>query len=260
MIPLPQSPESAHVAGRDLARALDPVLLLGDAGITADPWQANALRSAGKRALWLCCRQSGKSTIAAGKALHRALYAPASLCLLLSPSLRQSGELFRKVLDLYRAVDGLPDASAESALRIEFPNGSRIVSLPGSDSTVRGYSKPSLVVIDEAAHCQESFISATLPMLAASPDGQLLVLSTPNGRQGFFHEAWHGDDTFEKTRITWRDCPRIPEDAVNLYRATVGDLMCRQEFLCEFLDTAESVFPSAIIEAMFDDTVTPLWS
>ncbi len=69
------------------------------------------------RALLLCTRQAGKSTATALYALHEALYGPPALVLLLSPSLRQSGELFQKVAAFYRslAAAAVP-AEHESAL------------------------------------------------------------------------------------------------------------------------------------------------
>lgn len=39
----------------------------------------------------------------------------------------------------------------ESALRLELQNGSRIISLPGKEQTVRGFSGVRLLAIDEAA-------------------------------------------------------------------------------------------------------------
>jgi hypothetical protein len=63
-----------------------------------DPWQAEVLRTDHPRVLLNCCRQSEKSTTCATKAIHVAVYEPGPLILLLSPSQRQSGELFRKVL------------------------------------------------------------------------------------------------------------------------------------------------------------------
>ena len=93
-------------ATADLALALDPVLLARRAGIEPDPWQTQVLRSASSRILLNCCRQAGKSTVVAVLAVHTALYEPGALALLLSPSLRQSQELFRKALAVYRALDG----------------------------------------------------------------------------------------------------------------------------------------------------------
>jgi hypothetical protein len=37
---------------------------------------------------------------------------------------------------------------AESALRAELANGSRIIALPGTEKTVRGYAAADLLVIE----------------------------------------------------------------------------------------------------------------
>ena len=89
----------------DLATALDPALLMTRAGQTPDDWQRDELRSDSKQLVLLCSRQSGKSTVTAALALHTAIYSAPALVLLLSPSLRQSQELFHKVLDVYRVMD-----------------------------------------------------------------------------------------------------------------------------------------------------------
>jgi hypothetical protein len=102
------------------------------AGMAPDPWQARVLQSDAQRQLLLACRQSGKSTTTACLALHTALAQPGALILLLSPSLRQSQELFRKVQDAYRALGHPAPLQAESALRCELAQGSRIISLPGT--------------------------------------------------------------------------------------------------------------------------------
>ena len=70
-----------------------------------------------------CARQTGKSTISALLGLWTAIYEAPALVLLVSPSQRQSGELFRKVMDYYRALDGGPELHMESALRAEWRNG-----------------------------------------------------------------------------------------------------------------------------------------
>src|SRR5439155_2980261 len=82
----------------------DPTAVMAAAGMTPDPWQEGVLRSDAVQVLLLCGRQMGKSSVAAALALSAALLRPASPVLLLSPSERQSGELFRKVTDLYDAA------------------------------------------------------------------------------------------------------------------------------------------------------------
>ena len=100
---------------RDLSLALDPALLMQELGLSPDPWQLNFLRSQAQRQILLCTRQAGKSTTTAVLALHEALYRAGALVLLLSPSLRQSQELFRKVLATYKCIETIP-STMESTL------------------------------------------------------------------------------------------------------------------------------------------------
>jgi hypothetical protein len=146
----------------DLARCLDPVILARDCGIDPDAWQAGLLRERPKRSLLLCSRQSGKSLTASLLAIWTALYDP-GLVILVSPSQRQSGELFRTVMLLYAKLDAAPSIVAESALRAELANGSRIIALPGTERTVRGLSAARMIVVDEAARVEDDLIVALPP-------------------------------------------------------------------------------------------------
>src|ERR1700722_8332122 len=113
----------------------DPALILADAGFPPDPWQRDLLRAAPTRTLLLCSRQPGKSNTQA------ALLDPRALALLLPPPLRQSGELFKdKILRLYNAIGRPIPPVQETALTLTLANGSRVVSLPGEEGTIRGYS------------------------------------------------------------------------------------------------------------------------
>ena len=91
-----------------------------------------------------------------------------------------------------------PRGDGKNALSLLLPNGSRIVGLPGTEGTVRGFSSVSLMVIDEAARVPDDVYKALRPMLAVK-NGDLWLLSTPAGKQGFFYENWeHGGAEWEK--------------------------------------------------------------
>src|SRR4051794_1405209 len=110
-----------------LAWMLDPSLILEAAGYDLDPWQRDMLRSTDARSLVLAARQVGKSLTAAALGLHAALFEPGSLILLVSPSLRQSGELYRKVVGLLDALGRPVGATQESVTSLQLANRSRIV-------------------------------------------------------------------------------------------------------------------------------------
>ena len=177
---------------RDLHLALDASLIGERVGLTLDAWQAQLLTERPRRALLLCSRQAGKSTVTALMALHAAIYEP-GLILLLSPSQRQSQELFRLVLLFHAKLADAPELVAESALRAEMANGSRIIALPGSERTTRGYAAAKLVVIDEAARVDDALMAAIRPTLGVS-DGSLIALSTPAGTARLVLRSWIGGD------------------------------------------------------------------
>ena len=235
----------------------DPTGLMATAGMAPDPWQVSLLREPADRTLILCSRQAGKSTVAAALALRVALLEPRSPVLLLSPTLRQSGELFRKVLDLYGAIRRPVPVAAESALRLELANGSRIISLPGTEGTVRGFSGVALLIIDEAARVADSLYYAVRPMLAVSR-GRLVALSTPFGKRGWFHQSWQ-EGNWARVQITAQQCPRITPEFLAEERKALGERWFRQEYCCSFEDTNDAVFSSEDIHACMSDEVTPLF-
>ena len=245
----------------DLAYALDASRLMGEAiEATPDGWQRRTLRRAHKRVLMLVTRQGGKSTTTAAKAMHKALYTPGSLTLLVSPSQRQSGELFSKVTDVYNAAGAPVPALRASALRMELQNGSRIIALPGSEKTIRGYSGVDLLVIDEAARVLDDLYYSVRPMLAVS-DGELVCMSTPWGKRGWFYDEWTDPAADEWTRIkvTADACPRITDTFLEEERRKLGDWWFRQEYYCEFSDTVDSVFATDDIDRAITDEVQPLF-
>src|SRR4051794_31950333 len=115
----------------DLAHALDPVAFVQDRlKFEPDPWQASLLRSRARWILLNCCRQSGKSTTTAAVALHTAIYNP-GLTLLVSPSLRQSKELFAKVTGFLKDLEPAEVLEEDNKSSCTLANGARVVSLPG---------------------------------------------------------------------------------------------------------------------------------
>lgn len=235
----------------------DPSNVLRLAGLEPDAWQATAIRSTAQRTLLLCGRQTGKSTTCAGVSLAEALTKPARVVLLVSPSLRQSGELYKRVADLYDRLGRPVAATAETATQIQFCNGSRIVSLPGSPDTIRGFS-PSLVVVDEAALIDDGVLVAVRPMLAAT-QGRLILATTPAGRRGAFHAEWTGTGDWERTSVKASECPRIPADFLREERKGLGERWYSAEYENEFLDLVGCLFaPGEIDRALMTD-VPPLF-
>jgi hypothetical protein len=260
-----QNPLLIQATNNAIARRIereqsDAVLMAERAGIVPDAWQSDLLRSDARQMILNCSRQSGKSTISAVLAVHEAIYTPGSLTLLLAPSLRQSTELFRKVKDIFVALQSpyTPQIGEESNLRLELDNGSRIVALPGTEATVRGFSNVALLICDEAATCEDSLFYSIRPMLAISA-GRIILLSTPRGRRGFFFNVWtEGGADWHRTRITANQCTRIKTQWLLKEKEAMPDFWFRQEFLCEFTETLDSFFNYDDIHSAISSELKPL--
>lgn len=246
--------------GSGVAMGLDGVLFARSAGYDdLDPWQAKLMRSPQQQVILNCSRQAGKSTVSSLLALHQALYGPDSLVLLLAPALRQSQELFRKVRQGYASLTYRPtEIAEESALRLEFTNGSRIVCLPGKEQTIRGFSGVALLVVDEAARVADELYQAVRPMLAVS-GGRIILLSTPFGKRGFFHHEWTEGADWERVMIKATDVPRIPREWLEQERRRIGDWWYAQEYDCQFTETTDAAFRYDDIFGAISSDIQPLF-
>lgn len=221
--------------------ALNPASFFKIQGIQADAWQEEFLLAAPQFSLLNCSRQVGKSTTVGALALHTALFKPNSLVLLLSPSQRQSGEIFRKVLDAYSHFNSFIATKHLTRTQLELKNGSRIISLPGKEQYIRSFGGVSLLVLDEAARIPDDLYHAVRPMLAVS-GGKLAALSTPFGKRGWFYNAWHSEEPWHRIAIPWNFCPRISPDFIQQEINAMGEAWVDQEYKCTFSHKSGKVY------------------
>jgi phage terminase large subunit len=244
---------SSSNINHDLAVALSPVAFARSLGIEPDVWQKTVLNSTSKRILLNCSRQSGKSTITAITALHHALYTSNALVLVVSHTLQQAKETFRKIDRFYQQLERPVPATAETVDRLELANKSRILSLSGQHpNSLRGFSSPTLLIIDEAAQVRdETYEEALRPMLAAS-NGRIVLLSTPHGKRGFFYRAWEDGSTWLTVKINAHECPRISKEFLEEEKKGKPDRLFKQEYFNFFAEVVSSVFRLEDIEAAFN--------
>jgi hypothetical protein len=189
-------------------------------------------------------------------ALHEALYAAPAMVVVISPSQPQSTELFKKIHGFWQHLAGAPEAKQESLTRMELANGSRIISLPGSEKTTQGYSGATLVVMDEAARVPDELLAAVRPMLATT-NGRFIALTTPAGKRGWFYEAWTRGEGWERITVPGDQCPRISAAFLAEEREALGPLRFAEEYECQFMDAETSVFSTELIEAALTDDFPP---
>jgi hypothetical protein len=147
----------------------------------------------------------------------------------------------------------------DNALSTVFANGSRIVSLPGDEGTVRCFSAPRLIVEDEASRVDDGLYRAVRPMLATS-GGKLVLMSTPRGRRGHFWEEWsQGGDAWERVIIRADQVSRISPEFLAEEQRSLGNMWFRQEYCGEFLASADTVFRPEDVARMIAAEVAPLF-
>jgi hypothetical protein len=216
-------------------------------GIAPDPWQIEVLASDHPRKILCCGRQTGKSTVGAVLALHKALTQPGSTVLIVAPGERQSKLLFSKAKRLYEMAGHPLSAHSERRTGLELSNGSIIEALPAVERTVRGFSV-DLLVVDEAAAVPDEDYFGILPALIAT-QGEQVLLSTPRGKRGFFFELWHSDDDWQRMMVRSDEVGRIREEDLEVFRSTMPEQFWEQEFQCRWLDTEGSLFSYNDIQA-----------
>ncbi len=148
-----------------------------------------------RRKLWVSSRQVGKSHTIAGLLVYKALLkGKKGLSLCISVNSRSASEIILKCKLFAEAVKTLSHGSIAyeaSADTIRFSNGARVISLPSTADSLRGFSA-STVCIDEAAFVWrlDEVMQAIAPTLTRDPDAELVMTSTPAGQSGFFYEAY----------------------------------------------------------------------
>lgn len=168
--------------------------------------------------------------------------------------------MFRSLMVMYARLDGAPKLTQESALRATVKNGSRIISLPGTERTVRGYAGASLIVVDEASRVDDDLLTAIRPSMAVV-NGSLIALSTPAGRRGWFFEAWHdsADESWHRVRVPASKCQRLSPEFLANELKQLGPTAYAQEYGLEFHDDEQAMFASEMIDRAFSSEIRPLW-
>lgn len=228
-------------------------------GFEPDPKQAELLATTAPQVILNCTRQWGKSTVTAARAVYEAWSKPESLTLVLSPSERQSGEFVRKARRFAAMVDSKVRGDGQNRCSVMLANGARIVGVPSREDTIRGFSAVSLLLVDEASRVADELYDAVRPMQAVS-NGAKWLLSTPFGKRGFFWEEWEkGGADWKRVCVPATECVRISAEFLARERRRAWrEEWYRQEYLCEFIDGDDCVFPRELVERAFTDKVKPL--
>lgn len=222
-----------------------------------------------KAGIW--SRQTGKDFSSAAEIVEDCKARDKTTWLIAAPSERQSLETLAKCGEWSEAFDlAIADATEErfggpqsllKASSIYYPNGSRIVAVPGRPDTVRGFSANVLATEFHFFEDDEATWRALLPSITNPLRGGLKrvrVISTPNGKQGRFYKIIDENllnpvpsrkMKWSVHKVTIHDAVRmgLPVDIEQLREAIDDADGWAQEFECEFLDSSNVLLPYDII-------------
>lgn len=260
---------------KSMAMTLDPVSYMKGLSFDCYDWQSRVLRP-DKRMILKCPRQSGKSTVVGAKASHKCKHKANALVMLFAPTENQAIELMEKI-GLFLTQDEGITLVRDSTVEKRFQNGSRIRAFTANPTSARGYSNPDMIIFDEAAYTEDELYFTVRPMMTGG-DPELVLLSTPHGKTGFFHSTWTGDNKWSKIQVDVPDIlheqmpnkypeidfeekrkqcaaegielflsPRHTKHFLREELSVMGEHWYRQEYGCEFLDPQDAVFDFATI-------------
>ena len=189
--------------------------------------------------LILKARQLGISWICCWYALWLCLFHPGKVVLLFSRGQDEANEMLRRVRVLYERLPEWMRQAAPALLKqnmeeMAWANESRIQSLPASPGSGRSFTA-SLAIMDEAAFMQWASELYTAMKPTIDGGGQLIVLSTANGRANLFFNlcdrARRGVSGFAFRFLPWHARPGRDAAWYALTEAeAVDSALMRQEY------------------------------
>lgn len=218
-----------------------PVELARQAGIELDDWQREVCESRASRIACNVSRQLGKSTVGAILAMHMAYSVAQSLTVVISPSLPQSSELALKCKSLHASLGKPVRMARESVLYLQLQNGSRVLCVPATEDTSRGWS-PDLVILDEAARLDDPTWFSITPMVSVS-GGRIITLSTPRFEIGWWWDAIaHHRKDWAYWEVPASSCARVDPAFLESEKESMGELFYGMEYECRFGQGAGACF------------------
>ena len=269
-----------------LLQYMDRDFYMRSLGFKNFPWQKIVVNSKAKRKVVNGARQAGKSSVVAGVPAHTARFYKESLSIIGAPTENQANETMLKVMSFIKQDPDYPALRKCSTEEIQLVNGSRIIVRTAKSGTFRGYSKPRVIILDEASRIEtEAYTSGVRPMLTDNPECELILISTPFGREGFFYDAMNTGSFWERfeVRSPFRPVstenglvlmPYLDEEEYRRERAErnikawysprhkdfdfqqeqleeMHESQYLQEYDCEFIEKSGQVFSYEAIERMF---------
>ena len=198
-------------------------------------------------------RQCGK-TVFAEIMMIEYLCKPNTFNAYISPTFSQGKKVFAELTQLLEDTGIIKKANA-SDLKIESVYGSTLKFFSmESPVSIRGNTVSGLLVMDEAAFFprelpsgEDPYYNVIFPIIKARKP-KVLVISTPNGRQGMYYDlylkAFNKEKGYKELTASIYDDDLITGEEIEELKRGYPPIAFQQEFEVEFLDNALTVFPN----------------
>ena len=202
-----------------------------------------------------CGRRWGKTEAQAVDAATWALVYPGSEQMIVAPTYDQARLIAGGVERLLLGADATRPLTTvrRTPYSLIGVRGSRISARSADDGgrSLRGH-RADRVIVDEAAFVEDAVVTDVIMPMLADCCGQLILISTPWGRNHFWR-AWMAGGKpgsgVRAFRFPSSANPHISADYVERQRGQMPERAFRAEYLAEFVDDASCVFPWADIRA-----------
>lgn len=211
-------------------------------------------------------RQLGISTVCAGYALWLMTFNRDKSILVIANKQDVAKNLIRKVRLMYTHLPTFLQQPliTDNKQSLFFANDSFIKAQSANPNA--GVSQAlSLLIIDEAAVLQESLFQQIFT--AASPTlstgGDCIILSTPRGVGGLFHQLWvqaqQGSSRFNPIKLPWSVHPQRDQKFRDAQTLEMGQKKARQEFDCDFSSSGDTVMTKQVLDRIgVEDIMQPI--
>ena len=172
----------------------------------------------------------------------------------ISPTFAQGKKVFAELTQLLDGTGIIKKANAAD-LKIESVYGATLKFFSmESPTSIRGNTVSGILVMDEAAFFptqlstgEDPYYNVIFPIIKARKP-KVLIISTPNGRQGMYYDlylkAFNGEKGYYQLTATIYDDDLITNEEIEELKRGYPPLAFKQEFEVEFLDNALTVFPN----------------
>lgn len=207
-----------------------------------------------------CGRRWGKTEAAAIDAAVKAIGTGNIKQMIVSPTYDQSRLIFDTVERLmlsHPITRRMTKVVRTPYPRLMLSNNSVIMARTADEDgrNLRGHSADR-VIVDEAAYVRDSVIAEVISPMLADKNGQLVMVSTPFGKNHFYRAFLRGQDESDKRFASFcfpsESNPHISREYIEDQRRVLSRRQFAVEYEAEFIDEQSCVFAWDDIKAAID--------